>query len=78
MYKALITFTDLQDNNYKYHPGDEFPRNGLEVTEGRIKELLSSNNRRNKPVIAEEKPKEKPEAEKKVKKNVKRASKGTK
>lgn len=53
MYKALTTFTDLQDNNYKYHPGDEFPRNGLKVSKERFEELLSDKNRRHKPVIEE-------------------------
>ena len=53
MYKALTTFTDLQDNNYKYQAGDTFPRKGLKVSDTRIKELLSDKNRRNKPVIEE-------------------------
>lgn len=53
MYKALTTFTDLQDNNYKYQAGDTFPRKGLKVSDARIKELLSDKNRRNKPVIEE-------------------------
>ena len=53
MYKALSTFTDLQDNNYKYQAGDTFPRKGLKVSDARIKELLSDKNRRNKPVIEE-------------------------
>lgn len=53
MYKALTTFTDLQDDNYKYQAGDTFPRKGLKVSDARIKELLSNKNRRNKPVIEE-------------------------
>ena len=53
MYRAITLFTDLQDNNYKYNPGDEYPRVGLKPSKDRIKELLTSNNRRNKPMIIE-------------------------
>ena len=62
MYKALTAFTDLQDNNYKYQAGDTFPRKGIKVSDERIAELLSDNNRRHKPVI-EEIVKEEPEKE---------------
>ena len=51
MFKALTTFTDLQDNNYKYQAGDIFPRDGLEVSEERLEELATDKNRRHKPVI---------------------------
>lgn len=58
MYKALTSFTDLQDANYRYQAGDIFPRKGLKVSEGRIKELLTDQNRRHQPMIEEiEKPK---------------------
>lgn len=53
MYKAIRAFTDLQDGNYKYNPGDEYPRVGLIPSEERIQELLTSNNRRKKPMIKE-------------------------
>ena len=53
MYKALTTFTDLQDNNYRYQAGDTFPRKGIKVSDERIAELLSDKNRRHKPVIEE-------------------------
>ena len=53
MYKAIRLFTDLQDNGYKYMPGDEYPRHGLKPTEDRIKELLTDKNRRHKPMIEE-------------------------
>ena len=61
MYKALISFTDLEDNNYRYHPGDIFPRYGIEVSAERISDLLTGNNRRHIPVIEEvaDKPKRK-------------------
>lgn len=61
MYKVLHYFTDLQDHNHAYHPGDEFPRKGVEVTAERLKELSSGNNRRGKALIeGTEEPKEKP------------------
>ena len=51
MDKVLEFFTDLQDNNYAYHVGDTFPREGLDVSEERLNELASSDNKRGKPVI---------------------------
>lgn len=51
MYKVLRRFTDLQDNRYLYQPGDEYPRAGLDVSEDRIDELSSSNNRRHVALI---------------------------
>ena len=46
MYKVLVYFTDLQDNNHPYDEGDIFPRNGLTVSEARLEELSSTKNRR--------------------------------
>lgn len=68
MYKAIVQFTDLQDNNHKYLPGDVFPRAGLEVSEKRLEELATDKNRRHKPMIVkieDKKPvkKEKPKEE---------------
>lgn len=57
MYKVVNLFMDIQDNNCLYHPGDEFPRAGLEVSEERKKELSSSNNRQGRPLIVWEEPK---------------------
>lgn len=51
MYRAITLFTDLQDNGYKYMPGDTYPRHGLEPSKDRIEELLTNKNRRNKPMI---------------------------
>lgn len=51
MYKVIKYFTDRQDNNYTYHEGDTYPREGLDVTEKRLNELASSNNRRKMPLI---------------------------
>lgn len=38
-------FKDLQDNNYIYKKGDVYPREGLEPTKERIKELSSKKNK---------------------------------
>ena len=46
MYKVLTYFEDLQDNRHPYNEGDIFPRDGLTVTEERLAELSSENNRR--------------------------------
>lgn len=50
-YRVIKYFTDLQDNSYAYHMGDTFPREGLEVTDDRIKELSTKANRRKQPLI---------------------------
>lgn len=68
MYKVLTSFTDLQDDNYKYACGDVYPHKGAKVSDARIAELLSDNNRRHRPVI-EEVPEEKKEEVKEVKKS---------
>ena len=51
MYKVLTYFTDLQDKGYPYNEGDIFPREGLTVSEARLKELSSTNNRRKEILI---------------------------
>lgn len=51
MYKVICCFTDLQDNKNPYNVGDIFPRDGLSVSEERIKELSGSDNRQRKPLI---------------------------
>ena len=63
MFKVIEFFTDLQDGEYAYEVGDEYPREGLEVTEERINELMGDSNRRGIPLIEEvEEPKvEEPE-----------------
>lgn len=57
MYEVIHYFTDLQDNSYPYNVGDIFPRDGLIISEKRLKELSGNNNRQHKPLIkfAEEK-----------------------
>lgn len=56
MYKVIKHFTDLQDNNYAYHVGDDFPREGVTVTPERLEELSGDKNRRGIPVIEKEEP----------------------
>lgn len=51
MYKVIHYFTDLQDNEYPYNVGDTFPRDGLTVSEERLKELSGSDNKQHKPLI---------------------------
>lgn len=71
MYKAIVDFVDLQDNNHRYHAGDSFPREGYDPSEDRIKELLSDRNLRGAAVIAEEKPKKEKVPANKAKKDKK-------
>ena len=59
MYKVIHYFTDLQDDNHEYNVGDTFPRIGLEVSDKRIQELAGSDNKQDKPLIEEVKPKKK-------------------
>lgn len=51
MYKVIHYFTDLQDFNHPYDVGDVFPRQGVSVTEERLKELSGGNNKQKKPLI---------------------------
>lgn len=71
MYKVIKSFTDLQDNNYKYDVGDTYPRKGLNVLQSRINELASDKNLQKTPLIeeipeVEEKPKKKSKSVEKV------------
>lgn len=51
MYKVIHFFTDLQDFNHPYNAGDIFPRDGLKVSEERLRELSGINNKQHKPLI---------------------------
>lgn len=51
MYKVIKYFTDLQDNSYAYNVGDVFPREGVTVTDARLKQLSTSANRQGVPLI---------------------------
>ena len=53
MYKVVKHFTDMQDNNFAYNVGDEYPRKGMSVLPSRIKELAGSKNRQGCPLIEE-------------------------
>lgn len=44
-------FKDLEDNNHIYKKGDTYPREGLEPTKKRIKELSSEKNKIGKILI---------------------------
>lgn len=50
-YRVIHYFTDLQDLDYPYKVGDVFPRQGLSVSEERLKELSSDANKRGMPLI---------------------------
>lgn len=69
-YKVIKHFTDLQDNNFAYDVGDEYPRKGLTVLQSRINELSGKKNRQGCPLIEEI-----PEVEEAPKKKTKSAEK---
>jgi hypothetical protein len=51
MYKVIKYFTDLHDNDRPYNVGDIFPRKGIAVSQERIAELASNNNKQGQPLI---------------------------
>ena len=53
MYKVIEYFTDLQDKEHPYLPGDVFPREGIKVSADRLKELSGKDNKRGIPLIKE-------------------------
>ena len=53
MFRVIKHFVDMQDNNFAYQIGDEFPRKGLSVLPSRIKELAGKKNRQGCPLIEE-------------------------
>ena len=53
MYKVIEYFEDGQDNRHPYSAGDTFPREGVTVSEERLAQLSSTNNRRGKVLIEE-------------------------
>ena len=71
MFRVIKHFTDMQDGNFAYNVGDEFPRKGMSVLQSRIKELASDKNSQGCPLIeeipdAEEKPEKKTKSTKKA------------
>ena len=70
MFIVINAFLDLQDAEYLYDVGDAYPREGLEPSEERIKELLGSDNIQGQPMIkavktvpADKKPEESADSE---------------
>lgn len=57
MFVVIKPFRDLQDNNFMYKAGDVFPRDGMEVSDDRIKELSGNDNKLGKPLIEKQKQK---------------------
>lgn len=54
-YTVVYAFKDLQDKGYVYGEGDVFPReDNKEVSQSRIDELLSSDNKIGKQLIQEQ------------------------
>ncbi|MBO5854358.1 MAG: hypothetical protein J6Q61_06445 [Bacteroidales bacterium] len=52
-FKVIRHFTDMQDGNFAYNVGDEYPRKGMSVLPSRIKELAGKKNRQGCPLIEE-------------------------
>ena len=52
-YKVVVRFMDLEDNNFIYEVGWDFPRANHFVSQQRIKELSSTDNRQGLPLIVE-------------------------
>lgn len=50
-YRVITYFADLEDNNYVYHTGDKFPREGKDVKPSRLVELSGADNKRGIPLI---------------------------
>ena len=72
MFRVIKHFTDMQDGNFAYNVGDEYPRKGISVLPSRIKELASDKNRQGVPLI-EEIPEKVEEPKKEKKKSVEKA-----
>lgn len=53
MYKVIVRFKDLQDNNHVYEVGDTYPRKGKKPSLARVAELASAENKRKMPLIEE-------------------------
>lgn len=51
MYRVIAYFTDIQDGGHAYNVGDIFPREGVTVSDQRLKELSGAENKRGKALI---------------------------
>ncbi|SIT91679.1 hypothetical protein [Edaphobacillus lindanitolerans] len=50
-YKVIVDFTDFQDGGHVYRADDPYPRKGAKVSEERVAELSSTENKRNEVLI---------------------------
>ena len=50
-YRVIQSFTDLKDKNHIYHPGDAYPRAGVDAGIDRITSLAGYDNRFGHPLI---------------------------
>ena len=53
MYRVIRYFTDLQDKDHPYNAGDTYPRDGIKVSDARLKELSGPDNKQGVPLIEE-------------------------
>ena len=51
MYRVIEYFTDIKDGGHAYNVGDIFPREGVTVSDERLKELSGVENKRGKALI---------------------------
>lgn len=67
-YRVVKYFEDLQDNSHAYYVGDVFPRVGMAVSEERLEELMSTDNKQHAQLIQyeEDEPMENGEPESKT------------
>lgn len=63
-YKVIRYFKDAKDNKKAYHPGEEYPREGLQVSKERLEELSTDKNCKGVPFIEAVPEKKQPKAEK--------------
>ena len=52
-YKVVVRFMDLEDNNFIYEEGWDYPRANHFVSQQRLEELSSTDNRQGMPLIIE-------------------------
>lgn len=60
MFRVIKDFADAKDGYYIYRAGDVFPRSGKKESVDRIRELMTSANATNSPLIVEEEQVERP------------------
>lgn len=53
MYKVVVKFKDLKDDHI-YEVGDKYPFDKRRVSQKRLQELSSENNKRGMPLIVKE------------------------